>query len=89
MSVSIYNFFLFQTFDIPFYLHILQAAAIAYGRQTLIVFDPTWLELGENIIMEVVGQKITPLSINPGRIVLSTKHVYFQPFNNNEIVSRV
>lgn len=66
-----------------------QAAAIAYGRQTLIKFDPTWLELGENIIMEVIGQKIMPFSINPGRIVLTSFHVYFQPFNNNEVVSRI
>lgn len=65
--------------------HRHMAAAIAYGRQTLIKFDPTWLELGENIIMEEVGQKITPLSINSGRIVLTSLHVYFQPFNNNEV----
>lgn len=64
-----------------------QAAAIAFGRQTLITFDPTWLELGENIIMEEVGQKVTPLSINSGRIVLTSLHVYYQPFNNNEAVS--
>lgn len=47
------------------------------------------MELGENIIMEVVGQKITPLSINPGRIVLTSLHVYFQPFNNIEVVSKI
>lgn len=76
-----------QTFYVLYIPNFLQAAAIAYGRQTLIKFDPTWLELGENIIMEVVGQKITPLSINPGRIVLTGQHVYFQPFNNNEVVS--
>ncbi|XP_050438205.1 protein FAN-like [Adelges cooleyi] len=65
--------------------HRHMAAAIAYSRQSLTKFDPTWLELGENIIMEVVGQKITPLSINPGRIVLTSVHVYFQPFNNIEV----
>ncbi|XP_060859009.1 protein FAN-like isoform X1 [Metopolophium dirhodum] len=65
--------------------HRHMAAAIAFGRQTLITFDPTWLELGENIITEEVGQKITPLSINSGRIVLTSLHVYFQPFNNNEM----
>ncbi|XP_050527638.1 protein FAN-like isoform X2 [Daktulosphaira vitifoliae] len=65
--------------------HRHMAAAIAYGRQSLSKFDPTWLELGEEIIIEVVGQKITPLSINPGRIVLTSLHVYFQPFNNIEV----
>lgn len=39
--------------------------------------------------MEEVGQKITPLSINSGRIVLTSLHVYFQPFNNNEVVSTI
>jgi hypothetical protein len=39
--------------------------------------------------MEEVGQKITPLSINSGRIVLTSLHVYFQPFNNNEVVSSI
>lgn len=43
--------------------------------------------MGENIIIEVVGQKITPLTINPGRIILTSLNVYFQPFNNYEVVS--
>lgn len=64
-----------------------QVATIAYSRQTLIKFDPTWLEMDEIIIFEVIGQKIIPLSINPGRIVLTSLNVYFQPFNNYEVVS--
>lgn len=43
--------------------------------------------MDENIIFEVIGQKIIPLSINPGRIVLTSLNVYFQPFNNYEVVS--
>ncbi|VVC46047.1 Hypothetical protein CINCED_3A020452 [Cinara cedri] len=64
--------------------HRHMAASIAYGRQKLITFDHTWLEVGENVLLEVICQKITPLSLNPGRIIMTNLHVYFQPFNNIE-----
>lgn len=47
-----------------------------------------WLEdMDEKIVLEIFGSKITPLVINPGRIILSTLNLYFQPFNNIEPVS--
>lgn len=38
--------------------------------------------------MESQADKITPLVINPGRILLSTERLYFQPYNNIEPVSK-
>jgi len=46
-----------------------------------------WLgDLYEEIILESQGKKITPLVMNPGRIVLTEAALYFQPFNNIETV---
>ena len=36
------------------------------------------------ILFQTVGNKITPLVVNPGRIVLTTVTLYFQPYNNAE-----
>lgn len=47
-----------------------------------------WLEnFDEKIIEQVMGSRITPLVVNPGKIVLSNLNLYFQPFNNIEPVS--
>ena len=35
---------------------------------------------------QTVGNKITPLVVNPGRIVLTNVTLYFQPYNNAEPV---
>ncbi|KAJ8939230.1 hypothetical protein NQ318_015188 [Aromia moschata] len=35
-------------------------------------------------VMETQADKVTPLVVNPGRILLSTSRLYFQPFNNIE-----
>ncbi|KAI0217872.1 hypothetical protein LSAT2_030333 [Lamellibrachia satsuma] len=62
--------------------------AIVSFRQHRIKFDRRWLEdLYEKIIMETRGDHITPLLTNPGRIVVTTSRLYFQPFNNVEAVS--
>lgn len=53
-------------------------------------FDIMWLEsFDEKIIMETIGSKITPLVVNPGKIILSNLNLYFQPFNNIEPVSKM
>ncbi|XP_075213392.1 protein FAN-like [Lycorma delicatula] len=60
-------------------------AAIERGRQAKVQFDPVWFEdLYEKVVMEIVGNKITPLVVNPGRILLTTSTLYFQPFNTIE-----
>ena len=35
-------------------------------------------------IFQTVGNKVTPLVVNPGRIVLTDAMLYFQPYNNAE-----
>lgn len=65
-----------------------QIATIAYDRQYRVKFEPIWLEdFDEKIVFETLGSKITPLVVNPGKIVLSTLNLYFQPFNNIEPVN--
>ncbi|KAG8197532.1 hypothetical protein JTE90_007268 [Oedothorax gibbosus] len=59
--------------------------AIVSCRQSSIKFDTSWLEdLHETILLETMGSKITPLVVNPGRILLTTSRLYFQPYNNAE-----
>ena len=61
-------------------------AAIVYSTQNRTEFDSCWLEsVHEKILMKTVGNKITPLVVNPGRIVLTSVTLYFQPYNNAEL----
>ena len=58
-----------------------------YSRQNRVSFNTSWLEnLYEQIVMETVGDHITPLVVNPGRVMLTSSRLYFQPFNNVEPV---
>ena len=60
-------------------------SAIVYSTQTRTDFDMGSLEsVQEKILMKTVGSKITPLVVNPGRIVLTSTTLYFQPYNNVE-----
>ncbi len=60
-------------------------AAICYSRQNRLAFDSCWLEsVKETILLKTVGNKITPLVVNPGRVVLTDEILYFQPYNNAE-----
>lgn len=45
------------------------------------------MELYEEIVIETQANQITPLVVNPGRVVLSTSRLYFQPYNNVSAVS--
>lgn len=59
-----------------------------HSRQSRVSFDTLWLEdLYEKVILETQGSKITPLVVNPGRILLTSSRLYFQPYNNVESVS--
>lgn len=59
--------------------------AIVYSMQSRTEFNSCWLEsVQETILLKTVGNKITPLVINPGRIVLTNVTLYFQPYNNAE-----
>ncbi|KAK9807012.1 hypothetical protein WJX72_010768 [[Myrmecia] bisecta] len=45
-------------------------------------FNPGWLEEeDEKVVVELVGNCITPLCVQPGRVVLTYCRIYFQPFN--------
>lgn len=56
---------------------------IAYSIQSRFSFDTSWLEdLYEEIVFEVQANKVLPLIINPGRVLLTTSRIYFQPYNN-------
>ncbi|EEB19713.1 protein FAN, putative [Pediculus humanus corporis] len=60
-------------------------AAIVYSRQSRVSFDAKWLEdIYEKVICETQANKISPLVVNPGRIVLTCSRIYFQPYNNIE-----
>ncbi|XP_028128132.1 protein FAN [Diabrotica virgifera virgifera] len=56
-------------------------ATIVHSRQSRDVFDPRWMDLYEKVVLESQADKVTPLVVNPGRIVLSTSKLYFQPYN--------
>lgn len=61
--------------------------AIVLSRRSRVKFNTSWLEdLYENIVLETQGDRITPLVTNPGRVMLTNKRLYFQPFNNIESV---
>lgn len=66
---------------------ILQINTIESARQTNTSFDPLWLQdLYEKVILETIANKITPLVVNPGTVLLSAAMLYFQPFNRIEPV---
>lgn len=63
--------------------------AIVHSRQSRVSFDTSWLEdLYEQVVLETQGNKVLPLVINPGRILLTSSRIYFQPYNNMDQVIR-
>ncbi|XP_076234034.1 protein FAN isoform X2 [Calliopsis andreniformis] len=57
--------------------------AIVHSRQARVSFDTSWLEdLYEQVVLETQANKVLPLVINPGRILLTNSRIYFQPYNN-------
>ncbi|XP_046385012.1 protein FAN-like [Ischnura elegans] len=60
-------------------------AAIVFSRQARVPFDPLWLDdLNEEVKVEVVCCRITPLVSHPGRIIVTNACLCFQPFSNVE-----
>ncbi|KAK0098497.1 hypothetical protein PV326_007758 [Microctonus aethiopoides] len=56
---------------------------IVHSRQSRFSFDTSWLEdLYEQVVFEVQANKVLPLIINPGRVLLTNRRIYFQPYNN-------
>ncbi|GAB0089168.1 protein FAN [Sergentomyia squamirostris] len=58
-------------------------ATIVYSRHNRLKFDLLWLEdVYEEVITDFQVDEIAPLVVNPGRLLLSSKAIYFQPYNN-------
>ncbi|GFO02958.1 protein fan-like [Plakobranchus ocellatus] len=57
--------------------------AIMLSRQSRVKFNTSWLEdIYEKIVLETRADRITPLVTNPGRLMLTSSRLYFQPFSN-------
>ena len=57
------------------------------ARRSAVKFNLSWLEdLYEEVVCELSGERVTPLVSNPGRIMLTSLRIYFQPYNNVEVV---
>ncbi|XP_060598454.1 protein FAN-like, partial [Ruditapes philippinarum] len=60
-------------------------SAIVMSRQSRVKFNTSWLDdLYEKVELECQADKIMPLVTNPGRLMVTTSRLYFQPFNNVE-----
>lgn len=59
-------------------------SAIVHSKHSRVTFNPLWMDLYEKVVTETQADKICPLIINPGRVLLSTLRLYFQPYNNIE-----
>ncbi|XP_029048246.1 protein FAN-like isoform X1 [Osmia bicornis bicornis] len=96
-NATFYFYFNYAKVDdcLPQILQLLRAAtlptaeqnamimAIVHSRQSRVSFDTSWLEdLYEQVVLETQANKVLPLVINPGRILLTTSRIYFQPYNN-------
>lgn len=69
---------------------LLKIMTIVHSRQSRVSFDTSWLEdLYETVVLEIQANKVLPLVINPGRVLLTTSRLYFQPYNNMDQVSNI
>uniref|UniRef100_U5EY84 Putative neutral sphingomyelinase n-smase activation associated factor n=1 Tax=Corethrella appendiculata TaxID=1370023 RepID=U5EY84_9DIPT len=60
-------------------------ATIVFSRHNRVKFNPLWLDnLYEEKIVDYQVEKINPLVVNPGRLLLTNSFIYFQPYNNIE-----
>jgi factor associated with neutral sphingomyelinase activation len=61
--------------------------SIVQERHSKVSFNVSWLEdIYEETVVELLGERVTPLVTNPGRIMLTSSRIYFQPYNNVEVV---
>lgn len=60
-----------------------QIATMVLSRNNRLRFDRLWLDdFDEPICVDHIVDEISPLVTNPGRLLLTTRSIYFQPFNN-------
>lgn len=68
--------------------HNSMIATILHSRYKRMTFDPVMMDdFTEQIILELPAEKILPLVRHQGKLALTPTTLYFQPFNNIEIVS--
>lgn len=59
--------------------------SIIEERESSALFDASWLtDINERQLLELTGARVTPLVVNPGRILITNSRLYFQPINNIE-----
>uniref|UniRef100_A0A6B2KXN1 BEACH domain-containing protein n=1 Tax=Arcella intermedia TaxID=1963864 RepID=A0A6B2KXN1_9EUKA len=67
----------------PRWIAIDKIKEIVEEKEASTSFDTSWLEyLDERPLKEQNCVRVTPLVHNPGRLMITTKLVYFQPLNN-------
>ena len=62
-----------------------QIESLVSSRHAAVSFNTSWLEdLYEEHVLELSGDHVTPMVSNPGRIMLTSSRLYYQPYNNVE-----
>ncbi|KAL6073187.1 NSMAF [Balamuthia mandrillaris] len=59
---------------------------IIEAKEASVSFDPSWLvNINEKPLLEIPGNRITPLASTPGRIMITNSRLYFQSLNNIDV----
>ncbi|XP_064393489.1 protein FAN-like [Halichondria panicea] len=65
--------------------HLSLIESLVSSRHAAVSFNTSWLEdLYEEHVLELSGDHVTPMVSNPGRIMLTSSRLYYQPYNNVE-----
>lgn len=71
-----------------FSIYRLKIATIVYSKHQRVKFNPLWYDdFQENVLIDYQVDEIHPLILNPGRLLLTTQRIYFQPYNNIQPVT--
>ena len=54
-------------------------------RPTCSIHFQHFITRQEKIVVELVANKVSPLVVNPGRVLLTSERLYFQSYNNVEL----
>uniref|UniRef100_A0A182W5G0 WD repeat-containing protein 55 homolog n=1 Tax=Anopheles minimus TaxID=112268 RepID=A0A182W5G0_9DIPT len=74
---------LYRASTLPSYEQNSMIATIVYSRHSRVKFNPLWLNnLYERTIVDFQVEEINPLIVNPGRLLITNKFIYFQYYNN-------
>ncbi|XP_035898589.1 protein FAN-like [Anopheles stephensi] len=74
---------LYRASTLPSYEQNSMIATIVYSRHSRVKFNKLWLNnLYERTVCEFQVEEINPLVVNPGRLLVTNKIIYFQYYNN-------